>query len=238
MPRLFNPSVVFYLGFTFESFKELGAHHKTQSFGTYMSCLSWESMLNLFPQLACFTNFWHHLFCFKFGKTSNKILFHHQLKILKINMANSLVPNSNALTFWFLNHSWPIPDFFSFKCPYIYTLDIFSYLLNTCTREWPKLVIKTTNSENSYHLCYWHQWPFGASWSWFQKFITKSKLIQLIIYKRHQVGWHLKYFQKLTSKKNSQKIVSFCVPNQKNHVWHSWNFFLMHSFFTSKHIFL
>jgi hypothetical protein len=82
------------------------------------------------------------------------------------------------------------------RCPYTYTLNIFSYLFRTCTREWSKLVIKTTNGENSYHLCSWHQWPFGASWSWFQKFIIKSKLIQSIIYKKHQVGWHLKYFQK------------------------------------------
>jgi hypothetical protein len=55
-------------------------------------------MLSLLPQLPCFINFWHHLFCFKFGKTSNKILFHHQLKTLEINMANLLVPNSNAST--------------------------------------------------------------------------------------------------------------------------------------------
>jgi len=33
---------------------------------------------------------------------------------------------------------------------------------------------------------------------------------------KHQVGWHLKYSQKLTSKKNSHKIYSFCVPSQKN----------------------
>jgi len=64
-------------------------------------------------------------------------------------------------------------------------------------------------------ICVLDQWPFGASRSWFQKFITKSKLIQSIIYKR-QVGWHLKYSQKLASKKNFQKIDSFCVPNQKN----------------------
>jgi len=67
-----------------------------QRFGTYMNCLSWEWMPNLFPQLACFTNFWHHLFYSKFGKTSNKILFLHELKTLEINMANSLVPNSNV----------------------------------------------------------------------------------------------------------------------------------------------
>jgi len=33
---------------------------------------------------------------------------------------------------------------------------------------------------------------------------------------KHQVGWHLKYSQKLTSKKNSHKIYSFCVPGKKN----------------------
>ncbi len=114
-----------------------------------------------------------------------------------------------------MNYSYPNSWFFSFKCPYIYTLDILSCLFKTCTREWSKLVIKTTKGENSYHLCSWHKWPFGASWSWLQKFITKSKLIQSIIYKRHQVGWHLKYSQKLTSKKNSQKLNSFCVPDQK-----------------------
>ncbi len=32
-----------------------------------MSCLSWEWMLSLLPQLACSINFWHHLFCSKFG---------------------------------------------------------------------------------------------------------------------------------------------------------------------------
>ncbi len=67
-----------------------------QRFGTYMSCLSWEWMLNLFSQLACFTNFWHHLFYSKFGKTSNKILFLHQLKTLDINVANLLVLDSNV----------------------------------------------------------------------------------------------------------------------------------------------
>jgi hypothetical protein len=58
--------------------------------------------------------------------------------------------------------------------------------------------------------------PLGASQSWFQKFVTKSKLIQSIIYKRHQVGWHLKYSQKLISKKNSPKIDFFCVLDKKN----------------------
>jgi hypothetical protein len=48
-----------------------------------------------------------------------------------------------------LTHS----EFFSFKCPYTYTLDIFSCLFSTCTREWSKLIIKTTKGENSYHLC-------------------------------------------------------------------------------------
>jgi len=63
--------------------------------------------------------------------------------------------------------------FFSFKCFHIYTLVIFSCLFSACTREWSKLVIKTTKGENSYHLCFWHQWPFKTSWSWLQKFIAK-----------------------------------------------------------------
>ncbi len=66
------------------------------NFGIYMNCLSWEWMPSLLPQLTCFINFWHHLFCSKFGKTSNKILFLHQLKTLEIFMANPLVPNSNV----------------------------------------------------------------------------------------------------------------------------------------------
>jgi hypothetical protein len=41
-------------------------------------------------------------------------------------------------------------------------------------------------------------------------------LIQSIIYKRYQIGWHLKYSWKITSKKNSQKINSFYVPDKKN----------------------
>jgi hypothetical protein len=45
---------------------------------------------------------------------------------------------------------------------------------------------------------------------------TKSKLIQAIIYKRHQVGWHLKYFQKLISKENLEKLDSFWVSDKKN----------------------
>jgi hypothetical protein len=110
-----------------------------------------------------------------------------------------------------------ISDCFSFKCPYTYILDIFSCLFSTCcTKEWSKLVIKITKGENSYHLCSWHQWPFRTSRSWLQKFITRWKLIQSIIYKKHQVGWHLKYSLKLTSKKNSQKKNSFCVHHQKN----------------------
>jgi hypothetical protein len=117
-----------------------------------------------------------------------------------------------------LNHSLPNSWFFPFKRPYTCTLDTFSCLFSTCTREWSKLVIKITKGENSYHLCSWHQWPFGASWSWFQKIIIKSKLIQWIIYKRQQVSLHLKYFWdeieyswKITSKKNSQKIDSFFI---------------------------
>jgi hypothetical protein len=52
--------------------------------------------------------------------------------------------------------------------------------------------------------------------SWLQNFITKSKLIQEIICKTHQIGWHLKYPQKLTSKENLQKLDSFWVPDEKN----------------------
>jgi hypothetical protein len=75
-----------------------------------------------------------------------------------------------------LDYSWPIldpiPNFSLLKCPYIYIIDIFSCLFSTCTREWSKVIIKTTN-----------YWPFMASKSWLQKFITKSKLIHEIIYK-------------------------------------------------------
>jgi len=64
---------------------------------------------------------------------------------------NNLIPKP------FLTHSWPnfdpIPNHFSFKCPYTYTLDIFSCLFSTCTREWSKQIIKITKDENSYHLC-------------------------------------------------------------------------------------
>jgi hypothetical protein len=97
----------------------------------------------------------------------------------------------------------------------MHILDIYFCLFSTCTREWSKSVIKTTKGENSYHLCFLHQWPFGTSWYWFQKIIIKWKLIQSIIYKRHQVGWHLKYSQKIASKKNSQKINSFYVPSKR-----------------------
>jgi hypothetical protein len=83
--------------------------------------------------------------------------------------------------------------FLKIKCPYTYTLVIFSCLFNTYTREWSELTIKIKKDENSYHLCSWHQWPFKTSWSWLQKSITKWKLIQSTIYKRHHVGWHLKY---------------------------------------------
>jgi len=63
---------------------------------------------------------------------------------------------------WFLNCFW----LFSFKYSYTYTLDIFSCLFSTCTREWFKLVIRIlTKCENSYHLCSWHQWPFRTSQS-------------------------------------------------------------------------
>jgi hypothetical protein len=134
-----------------------------------------------------------------------------------ITCINILIPKP------FLTHFWPNYWLFSFKCPYNYTLDIFSCLFNTCTRKWSKLVIKTTTGENSYHSCSWHQWPFGVLGFQFQKFITKSKLIQSITYKKHQIDWHLKYFQNLTSKKNSQKIdFFFCVFDQKkSFMWHS-----------------
>jgi hypothetical protein len=104
--------------------------------------------------------------------------------------------------------------FFSFKCPY--TLDIFSYLYSTCTREWSKLVIKTTNGENNYHLCFWHQWPFGASQSWFQKFIIKSKLVQSIIYKKTSSKLTFEVFSKINIQEKLSKKYSFYVPNQKN----------------------
>ncbi len=133
---------------------------------------------------------------------------------MEINMANLLMLNSNALTFWFLNHSWLVLDFFLLNV-FTLTLDIFSYLFITCTRKWSKRIIKTINGGNSYHLCSWHQWPFGVSSWFFQKIITKSKSIQLIIYKRHQIGWHLKYLTKLASKTNFQKIDSFFVRNKK-----------------------
>jgi hypothetical protein len=42
------------------------------------------------------------------------------------------------------------------KCPYTYTLDFFSFLFSTCTKEWSKPVIKIIKGENSYHLHSWH----------------------------------------------------------------------------------
>ncbi len=130
--------------------------------------------------------------------------------------------------------------FFSFKCPYTYTLDIFSYLFNTCRREWSKLIIKTIMVKIVIICVLDINGPFGASQFWFQKFITKSKLIQSIICKRHQVSSHLKYSQKLTSKFFFQNVDSFHAPNKKkSFMWHSWKFFfVIHSFFASKHIFL
>jgi hypothetical protein len=45
-----------------------------QRFGTCMRCLSWEWMPNLLPQLSCFANFWHHLFCSKLLLNNSKLL--------------------------------------------------------------------------------------------------------------------------------------------------------------------
>jgi hypothetical protein len=78
--------------------------------------------------------------------------------------------------------------------------DFFSCLFSICTRNGSKLIIKTTKGENFYHLCSWHQSPFKTSQFWFQKFLIKWKLIQSIIYKRHWVVWHLKYFLKINIK--------------------------------------
>jgi hypothetical protein len=64
-------------------------------------------------------------------------------------------------------------------------------------------------------LCSWHQWPFRITWTWFQKFISRKNWFNQIIRKRYQIGWHLKYSLKLTSKKNSQEIDSFCVMIKK-----------------------
>jgi hypothetical protein len=62
-----------------------------------------------------------------------------------------------------------------------------------------------------------HNLDFKNSW------LNQNWFNQLSI-KKHQVGWHLKYSQKLTSKKNSHKIYSFCVLGQKNPLcdipWH------------------
>ncbi len=126
----------------------------------------------------------------------------------------------------FLTHSWPHvwPNswLFSFKCPYTYTIDIFSCLFSTCTREWSKLVINTTKCENSCHLCSWHQWPFGASQSWFQKFITKSKLIQSIIYKKTSRRLAFEVFSEINILKQFPKN-RFLLRSRskKSFVWHS-----------------
>ncbi len=113
-----------------------------------------------------------------------------------------------------MNNYWPIhdpvPNFFLLTV-LTYTLHIFSCLFSTCTREWSKLVFKTTKGENNYHLCSWHQWPFRTSWSWFQKFIIKWELIQSIIYKRHQVKLAFEVFLKINIEENFQKNNSFCV---------------------------
>ncbi len=118
--------------------------------------------------------------CFPHLCTHSWKIMNTQKPIICINI---LIPKL------FLTHS----RFFSSKCLYTYTLDIFSCLFSTCTREWSKLIINITKDENNYHLCSWHQWPFKTSWSWLKKFITKGNLIESIIYKRHQVSWHLIY---------------------------------------------
>jgi hypothetical protein len=46
-----------------------------------------------------------------------------------------------------------IPNFFNFKCPYTYTLNIFSIYFVHAQGKWSKLVIRITKDENSYHLC-------------------------------------------------------------------------------------
>jgi len=92
---------------------------------------------------------------------------------------------------------------------YTYTLDFFHVYLIHGQGNDKKIVLKITKDENNYHLCSSHQWPFKTSRHWFKKLITKWKLIQSIIYKRHQVGWHLKYSLKLAFEKKSQKYILF-----------------------------
>ncbi len=129
-----------------------------------------------------------------------------------------------------LTHYWPNYWLFSFKYPYIYALYVFSCLFNTCTREWSKLVIRTTKGENSYHLCFWYQWPFGASRSWFQIFITISKLIQLIIYNKTSNRFAYEVLKKNNIQEKFPQNRFFLCLDQKSFVWHSSHFFLMHSF--------
>jgi len=117
----------------------------------------------------------------------------------------------------------PFLTFFSFKCPYTYTLNMYFCLFNTCIREWSKLVIKITKDENSYHLCSWHQWPFRTSWSWFQKFITKWKLIQSIIYKKTSSRLAFEVFLKINIQEKfpKSKFLNLCFWSKKSLVWYS-----------------
>jgi hypothetical protein len=76
-----------------------------------------------------------------------------------------------------------------------------------------------------------------ASKSYLKKIIIKSKLIQSIIYKRHQVGWHFKYSQKLTSMENLQKSDSFWVLDKKNLSCDILKFFSLRIHFSHQNIF-
>jgi hypothetical protein len=122
-------------------------------------------------------------------------LFTHSWKIM--NTQKHLICINILIIEPFLTHLNPIPNLFIFKCPYTYTIDIFSCLFSTCIREWSKLVIKALKGENNYHLCSWHQSPFKASQSWFLKFMTKSKLIQSIICKKTSSRLAFEIFSKI-----------------------------------------
>jgi hypothetical protein len=115
-----------------------------------------------------------------------------------------------------MNHSWPNYWLFFYRCPYTYTIDLFFLLILYMHKEWSKLVIKTTRGENSYCLCFWHQWPFGVSKSWFQKFINKSKLIQSIIYKKTSSSLAFEVLSKLNIQGKFPQKNSFWFLDQKN----------------------
>jgi hypothetical protein len=63
-----------------------------------MSCLNWEWMPSLLSQLACLTNFWHHLFCSKFRKTSARFCFSISLRHWRLTWPTCLcqIPMSPA----------------------------------------------------------------------------------------------------------------------------------------------